>query len=322
MPTRRVMVTGGAGFIGSHLVEALLARGDQVVIYDDLSMGRRENVPEQAQLVIGDIRDHQRVAAHLKGIDLVYHLAARVSIRDTTEKFVEDAEINLMGTLGLLRACGAAKPKRFVMASSMAVYADSPTPAPVAEGYPTQPISGYGISKLASERYCLQLCPQMGVQPMVLRFFNTYGTRQTYTPYVGVITIFTRKLLAGQAPTIFGDGEQCRDFTHVSDIVQGCLLAGQADTAERVFNIGSGRASSVNQVTELLIRRIAPHVRPDFAPAQPGELRNCVADVARAARELGYQARCTLADRLGEVTDYIAATAAPESAKKPGKEDH
>lgn len=305
---RRVLVTGGAGFIGSHLSDALLARGHEVIVYDNLSMGRRANVPKHAEFVEADIRDRDSLERALHGVDCVYHLAARVSIRDTSEKFIDDAEINLMGTLSVLRACAAARPRHLVMASSMAVYADSPTPAPVAEAYATQPISGYGISKLAAERYCLQLCPQWNTRPTILRFFNTYGTRQTYTPYVGVITIFIRRLLNGEPLRIFGTGEQCRDFVHVSDIVTGCLLAPQAEaqTDKRVFNIGTGRATSVRQIAAMLIDRLAPGSSPEFAPPQPGELRNCVADIERARRGLGYEPRSTLADRIDEVIAYLS----------------
>ncbi len=305
MSIRRVLITGGAGFIGSHLVEALLERGLQVVVYDDLSMGKRANVPAAAEFVQGDVRDTDTLTAALRGADAVYHLAARVSIRDSGDRFVEDAGTNLMGTLSVLQACAQTRPQTLVLASSMAVYADSPTPAPVAEGYTLEPISAYGISKLAAEKYCLRLCPPMGIRPTVLRFFNTFGTRQTYTPYVGVITIFIRKLLAGDAPVIFGTGEQCRDFVHVSDIVAGCLLALECRSEQRIFNLGTGTATSVNQIAELVIRRMAVGVRPGHAEAQPGELQNCVADIDRARRLLGYAPRCRIEERIDEVIDYL-----------------
>lgn len=305
MAIRRALVTGGAGFIGSHLCEALLGRGIETVVYDDLSMGQRSNVPGQAEFVEGDVRDVERLEQSLKGVDAVYHLAARVSIRDSNDRFLDDAAINLMGTLSVLQACAVAQPKRFVLASSMAVYADSPTPEPVSEAWPTEPISGYGISKLAAEKYVLRLCSQLSIEPVVLRFFNTYGTRQTYTPYVGVITIFVRKLLAGEPITVFGSGRQCRDFVHVSDLVNGCLLALECHSDERVFNLGTGQATSVNEVASLLIDRLAPGTTPESAPAQPGELQNCVANIDRARHLLGYKPRCQLKDCVDEVIDYI-----------------
>lgn len=305
MGIRRVLITGGAGFIGSHLTEALLARGLEVVVYDNLSTGQRENVPAAAEFVEGDIRDVARLSAALRGAQAVHHLAARVSVRDSLPNFADDADINLMGTLRVLQACAAAKPERMILASSMAVYADSPTPAPVAESYATQPLSPYGVAKLAAEHYCLQIAPHIGVKPMILRFFNTYGTRQTDTPYVGVISIFIRRLLRGEVPTIFGAGTQCRDFVHVSDIVAANICALEADAAACVCNVGTGRATSVNQIAALLTQRIAPQLTPRYAPAQPGELQNCVADVTQAGRVLGYQPQGRLEERIDEVIEYL-----------------
>lgn len=301
----RVVVTGGAGFIGSHLTSALLARGREVVVFDNFSTGRRENVPAAAQVVEGDVRDAARLTAALRGAEAVIHLAARVSVRDSLAHFGEDADVNVLGTLRVLEACAAARPQRFILASSMAVYADSSLPTPVPESYATEPISPYGVSKLAAERYCLQIAPQFGVRPMILRFFNTYGTRQTDTPYVGVISIFIRRLLRGEAPTVFGSGEQCRDFVHVSDIVAANLLALEADVAACVCNVGTGHATSVNRIAELLCARIAPHLTPRRAPGQPGELQNCVADVSTAARVLGYRPQGRLEERIDEVIDYL-----------------
>lgn len=305
MSIRRVVVTGGAGFIGSHLTEALLARGLEVVVYDNLSTGQRDNVPTGAELVEGDIRDLEHLTAAMRGAQAVHHLAARVSVRDSLPNFAEDAEINLLGTLRVLQACAATKPQRMILASSMAVYADSPTPAPVAESYATRPLSPYGVAKLAAEHYCLQIAPHIGVRPMILRFFNTYGTRQTDTPYVGVISIFIRRLLRGEAPTIFGAGTQCRDFVHVSDIVAANVCCLEADTDACVCNVGTGRATSVNQIAALLTQRLAPQLAPRHAPAQPGELQNCVADVAQAARVLGYHPRGKLEERIDEVIEYL-----------------
>lgn len=305
MTVRRVLVTGGAGFIGSHLVEALRARGDRVVVYDNLSMGRRENVPSDVPLIPADVRDAAALGAAMQDVDTVFHLAARVSVRDSLRSFAEDADVNLFGTLRVLEACAAARPRRLVFASSMAVYADSPRPDPVSETYHAEPLSPYGVAKLAAERYVLQLAPQFDVEPVVLRFFNTYGTRQTDTPYVGVISIFVRRLLAGRTPAIFGDGEQCRDFVHVSDIVSGCLLAMEAPRAGIVANIGTGVATSVNALAALLCERIAPHIRPERGPAQPGELRNCIADVSAARKLLGYTPCASLAEKLEEVIEYL-----------------
>lgn len=294
MAVTRVLVTGGAGFIGHHLTRALLARGVAVTVLDDLSMGKRENVPAAARFIQGDVRDARALDDALDGVDAVLHEAAIVSIRASVEHFVRDAEVNLMGTLTLLRAIAARRISRAVLASSMAVYADSPRPDPLAESAPTVPISPYGIAKLAAERYWLMLGAQAGVAATALRYFNTYGTNQTPTPYVGVITIFIERLLAGAPLTIFGDGEQARDFVHVDDIVAANLAVLDAPAeavAGRVFNVGTGHATSVNQIASALIAVLAPGTRPEYQPAQAGEMRNAIADPRALRAASGWTAR-------------------------------
>lgn len=301
----RVLVTGGAGFIGSHVCEALLAGGWDVSVYDKLSLGRRENVPDGVPLIEGDVRDEERLSQALKNISAVIHLAARVSVRDSLDQFVDDADVNLLGALHLLRACRNTGVRKFVIASSMAVYADSPTPAPINEQYRTVPISPYGIAKLAAEQNCLTICPQLGIEPVVLRLFNTFGPRQTFTPYVGVITIFIRKLLAGESPVIFGDGEQCRDFVYVKDVAAAFRNALESDAADCVLNIGTGKATSVNRIAQLLRSKINPSIELKRASSAPGELRNCVADITAAGRTIGYRPTATIEDMIEEVITHI-----------------
>lgn len=184
MAYRRALVTGGAGFIGSHVVERLLQAEVQVVVLDDLSVGKPGNVPPEAKLVVGDVRDAKAVAAAMSGIDVVFHLAAKVSIRASVAGFYEDAETNLMGTLNVLRCCASAGIRKLIYASSMAVYADAQQPDPLTEAYPTVPLSPYGVAKMASERYAMLMAAQCGFQTVALRYFNTYGPRQAFTPYV------------------------------------------------------------------------------------------------------------------------------------------
>ncbi len=306
MPLTRVLVTGGAGFIGHHLTRALLGRGLAVTVLDDLSMGRRENVPAAARLVAGDVRDARTVDDALDGVDAVLHEAAVVSIRASVEHFARDAEVNLMGTLTLLRAMAARGIARAVLASSMAVYADSPRPEPLTEEAPTIPISPYGVAKLAAERYWLLIAAQAGIAATVLRYFNTYGPNQTPTPYVGVVTIFIERLLAGAPPQIFGDGEQARDYIHVDDVVAANLAVLDAPTAAvagRVFNVGTGHATSVNEVAASLIAALAPGTRPEHLPAQPGEMRNAIADVGAIRTALAWTPRRVPPD-FGDVIAY------------------
>jgi UDP-glucose 4-epimerase len=299
-------VTGGAGFIGHHLTRALLGRGVAVTVLDDLSMGRRENVPAAARFVAGDVRDANAVRDALDGVDAVLHQAAIVSIRASVEHFVRDAEVNLMGTLTLLREIAARRIERAVLASSMAVYADSARPDPLSEDAPTVPISPYGVAKLAAERYWLMIGAQAGVSTTALRYFNTYGPNQTPTPYVGVVTIFIERLLAGDAPRIFGDGEQARDFVHVDDIVAANLAvldAPAGTVAGRIFNVGTGHATSVNQVAAMLIGALAPGSRAAYLPAQAGEMRNAIADVRAIRDAVGWTPRRVPPD-FGDVIAY------------------
>ncbi len=300
---RRALVTGGAGFIGHHLVRALLDEGLEVSVLDDLSMGRRENLPPAVRFVEGDVRDAGRVDEALEGVDCVFHEAAVVSIRASLEGFLRDAEVNLMGTLNLLDRMQRAKVEKAILASSMAVYADSPTPAPLSEDAPTRPSSPYGVAKLASEQYWLLLCRQAGIEGTVLRYFNTYGPGQTPTPYVGVITIFVDGLLRGEPPTVFGDGEQRRDFVHVSDVVGANLAALRGSASGRTFNVGTGRATTVNEIAERLVQRLLPGAEIRRAPPQPGEMRNAVADTHAIGAALGWEARRAELD-LDEVVAY------------------
>lgn len=297
------LVTGGAGFIGSHLTRALLAGGRRVTVLDNLSVGRRDVVPEAARFVHGDIRDARAVADALAGVDAVFHLAAQVTIRGSFDRFYEDLDTNVMGTARLLQTVDPASVRWFVLASSMAVYADAEAPRPIAESHPTGPLSPYGFGKLAAEGVGRQILEARGIPFTAVRFFNTFGPGQTYTPYVGVITIFATRLLGGEAPIIFGDGEQRRDFVHVDDIVAGTLAAPGAPPG--TYNLGTGRGTSLNDLAALLTERIAPSLTPAHAPAHPGELRYSIADISAARAALGYRPARSLERDLDAVIDDI-----------------
>jgi UDP-glucose 4-epimerase len=302
---RHALVTGGAGFIGSHLAHALLSDQRQVTILDNLSVGRREVVPAGARFVHGDIRDEAAVANALQGVDCVFHLAAQVTIRGSFDRFYEDLDTNVMGTARLLHAVDAAAVKWFVLASSMAVYADAETPDPIDERHPTQPLSPYGCGKLAAEGVARQVLAARGVPFTALRFFNTFGPGQTYTPYVGVITIFVTRLLRGEPVVIFGDGEQQRDFVHVDDIVAGAMAAPGREPG--TYNLGTGRGTSLNDLAGRLTHRINPSLTPQHAPAQAGELRFSVADITAATRALKYAPTRTIEGNLDQVIADIKA---------------
>ena len=296
------LVTGGAGFIGSHLTRALLAKGRKVTVLDNLSVGRRDTVPDGARFVHGDIRDEPAVLDALQDVDCVFHLAAQVTIRGSFDRFHEDLDTNVLGTARLLRALNPEHIKWFTLASSMAVYADAASPAPIDESHPKRPLSPYGVGKLAAEDVSGQVLEARGVPFTALRFFNTYGPGQTYTPYVGVLTIFITRLLRGESITIFGDGEQQRDFIHVSDIVAGAMAA-PGRTPGR-YNLGTGRGTSLNQLAAMVVNKLAPGTVPSYAAAQAGELRFSVANIDAARRELGFETQRSL---QADLEDVIAA---------------
>lgn len=310
-PVQRVCVTGGAGFIGSRLVHSLVGSGLEVRVLDNLSVGRRENVPPGATLLEGDILDRERVAQALEGVDAVFHLAARVAIRSSFDFVVEDTQANLCGTASVLDAARrAGSVRKIVFTSSMAVYADSATSAPVPETHPLRPISPYGISKLAAEDLLHMMCAEAGMQSVACRLFNTYGPGQALSAYVGVVTIFADKLRRGERPTIFGDGEQSRDFIHVDDVAAGLRNALDAEVSGETFNLGTGRAVTINQVFERVSSALGSSVDAEYAPAVTGELRNSVADISRAREMLGFAPRHQFETSIADVLAQMPASPA------------
>jgi len=305
---KKALVTGGAGFIGSYLSRALLQRGIEVVIVDNLSTGKRENVPAGARFIQGDILDSNLIERLILEIDIVFHEAACVSVRSSVSNFYQDAQNNIMGTLNLLRACAKSKVKKFVYASSMAVYADSLEPVPIKETYCTEPLSPYGIAKLASEKYCLTITKELGIECAVLRYFNIYGRGQSFSPYVGVITIFIRQLLAGEIPVIFGTGEQRRDFVHVEDVVDATLRAMDNSGPSEIFNVGTGAGISVKKLASLLCSKINPSLIPSHVKEHPGEIKNSIADISKAHALLRYSPQGRLEELMGEIITWNSST--------------
>jgi UDP-glucose 4-epimerase len=297
------LVTGGAGFIGSHLTRALLAEGRRVTVLDNLSVGRRDVVPDGARFVHGDIRDERAVADALSDVDCVFHLAAQVTIRGSFDRFHEDLDTNVMGTARLLRAVDPTQVKWFTLASSMAIYSDADSPAPIDESHPKRPLSPYGVGKLAAEDVSQQILDARGVPFTATRYFNTYGPGQTYTPYVGVLTIFITRLLRGESITIFGDGEQQRDFIHVHDIVAGTKATPGRPPGR--YNLGTGRGTSLNQLAAMVLARLAPGQQAKHAEAQAGELRFSIADIGAARKALGFSPARSLQQDLDEVIGWV-----------------
>ena len=287
------LVTGGAGFIGSHLCRRLLASGCAVRVLDDLSSGRRENLAAldgEVDLVQGDLRDEALVSAALAGVDYVLHHAAVASVQTSIERPRFEQEVNAVGTLQLFEAARRAGVRRVVFAASAASYGKDPT-APKREEMLPAPESPYAISKIAGEYYARVYSSLYGLEVVCLRYFNVFGPRQDpSSPYSGVISIFAERMLAGAAPTVFGDGGQSRDFVYVDNVVEANMRAcATPGIAGRVYNIGCGRSASLLDLVAVLNRVLGTAIEPEFAPARPGDVRISLADITRAQRELGYE---------------------------------
>lgn len=306
----RVLVTGGAGFIGSHLVDRLLDEGFEVVVLDDFSAGRMENLSncfgrDGFVLVRGDVRDGNFVRRVVEGVDVVFHLAALVSVPVSVENPVLVENVNVGGTLNVLKACVDTSVKRFVFAGSCAVYGEG-CGVPRREDDVLDPISPYGVSKLAGEFYCKVFYRVYGLGTVILRYFNVYGPRQVYGPYSGVISIFINRLLEGKPPVIFGDGNQVRDFVYVGDVVEANLLAMFSKNAVGgVFNVGSGRCTSINELARLLIELMDVDVKPVYSDPRPGDIRYSCADISRARMVLGFEPRVELREGLLETIAWF-----------------
>lgn len=299
---KKALVTGGAGFIGSHIVERLIAEGMDVAVIDDLSVGRTENIPKGARFYRASILDASVVSQALDGVDVVFHNAARVSIRNSFDDAVRDAETNVLGTVSLLKECARAGIKKFIYASSMAVYGAAAT-LPVSENGSLSPASPYGTGKLAGESYLRQLAEHYGFEGVVLRYFNTYGPRQTFTPYVGVITIFITRILQGKPPVIYGQGSQVRDFIHAQDVAKANIHAMTKAAHGSVINVGTGKGTSVAEISGLLLKRLGSDLVPVFAPLPGGEPDDSVADVTELERVLGFVPDKRIVEMIDEVIE-------------------
>ena len=295
----KVLVTGGAGFIGSNLVDALLARGDDVAVVDDLSTGRRSNVAVEARLVEADIRDGAALRALVadEAPEVVFHLAAQIDVRRSVADPSFDARVNVEGTVNLLEAARAAGVHRIVNSSTGgAIYGDADV-VPTSETSPARALSPYGQSKHAAEGYCALYGSLHGLSVVSLRYSNVYGPRQDPHGEGGVIAIFCGRLREGGRPVVFGDGTQTRDYVHVDDVVAANLAAAESDVAG-AFNVGTGTETTLLELVDAFRALGDGAFDPDFAPARPGEVHRSALDTRRAAEALGWSARVPLADGL------------------------
>ena len=291
----RAIVTGGAGFIGSNLVDALLERVDEVHVLDDLSSGKRENVDERATLHVGDIRADADPVFDTARPEIVFHLAAQADVRVSVARPDFDADVNVLGTIRVLEAARRHGAKVVFSSTGGAIYGECEGPAP--EDKPLEPLAPYGTSKLAGEEYLSTWNRLYGTSHVALRFANVYGPRQQPHLEAGVVAIFMGLLRGGGQPQIFGDGMQTRDYVYVGDVVRACLASLDADGS--VFNVGTGVETSVNDLYARIRDVTGSETEAVYADARLGELQRVVVDPARADRELGWAAEVSLADGLG-----------------------
>jgi UDP-glucose 4-epimerase len=307
----RCLVTGGAGFIGSNLVDALLARGDQVTVVDDLSSGRRGNLggalQAGARLQKADVRDARALERAFASAqpEAVFHLAAQIDVRRSVEDPIADAQVNVLGTIAVLEAARRHGARRVVNSSTGGGLYGEADRLPTPEAHPIQPLAPYGQAKLAAEGYCELYARLHGLSTVSLRYGNVYGPRQDIHGEAGVVAIFCGALLEGRAPVVYGDGRQTRDWVEVSDVVAANLLAAAADVGG-AFNIASGRETSVLALLDALRAAGGGLAEPRFAPERPGEVTRSWLDVGRARKLLGWEARVSLPDGIARILSGAA----------------
>jgi nucleoside-diphosphate-sugar epimerase len=308
----RVLVTGGAGFIGSNLVAALLERGDEVRVLDNFSTGSRANLASlgrEVEVVEGDLRSYERVHTAVRRTEVVFHQGALGSVPRSVQDPLSSTAVNVEGTLNVLLAARDEGIRRVVAASSSSVYGDGGS-FPRVETQAPNPISPYAVAKLAAERFCVSFTRVYGIETVALRYFNVFGPRQDpSSQYAAVVPRFIRAVADGRPVTVHGDGEQSRDFTYVENVVRANLLAADAaDAAGRVLNIAAGGSETVNALADTIGRLLGRPVEKTYGPAQPGDVRESWADVSAARATIGYAPEVGFEEGLGRTIDAMLGT--------------
>lgn len=320
----RYVVTGGAGFIGSNTVDELVRRGDSVVVLDDLSTGKDENLSEvrnKISFIKGSITDIEAVRRSMQEADYVIHLAARTSVPRSVKDPVETNKVNVEGTLNVLMAARDAKVKRVVLAASSAAYGETQS-LPKTESMQPDPISPYGVSKYVCELYAQMFGKVYGLQNVSLRYFNVFGPRQDpSSPYSGVLAKFCSAFLGSTEPVVYGDGEQTRDFTYIDNVVQATLLACEAPAANgKVFNVGTGARISLNETLRLLGEITGKSLPAKYEPPREGDIRDSQADITLARELLAYQPTVDFPEGLRRTFSWYQESAAKSHAKQKSAE--
>jgi UDP-glucose 4-epimerase len=306
----KALVTGGAGFIGSNLVRALVERGDEVRVLDNFSTGNRRNLDGiAAEIVEGELRSYERVHNAVRGCEVVFHLGALGSVPRSVQDPLTSSAVNVEGTLNVLLAARDEGVRRVVFSSSTSVYGTS-RERPTSEASPPDPISPYGVAKLAAERYCVSFSRVYeSFETVVLRYFNVFGERQTpFSQYAAVVPLFLTAIAAGEPVTIHGDGEQSRDFTYVENVVDATVRAADAAGASgRIFNVAAGSPASVNEIAAAIGRIVGKPVEKRHAPPRAGDIRDSWADITAARETLGYEPSVDLEDGLRRTAGFLLA---------------
>jgi nucleoside-diphosphate-sugar epimerase len=303
----KVLVTGGAGFIGSNLVRELLERGDDVRVLDNFSTGNRRNIDGlDVEIVEGELRSYERVHNAVRGVETVFHLGALGSVPRSVQDPLTSSAVNIEGTLNVLLAARDEGITRVVFTSSSSIYGAS-NPLPLKEAMPPDPISPYGVAKLAAERYCVSFSRVYDLETVVLRYFNVFGPRQDpASQYAAVVPLFATAIAAGEPVTIFGDGEQSRDFTFVDNVVTATADAGSAPPANgQIMNVAASSPASVNTLADTIGALLGKDVEKRYAAVRPGDIRDSFADISEAKRLIGFEPRIGLEEGLRRTIESL-----------------
>lgn len=307
----KVLITGGAGFIGSNIVKQMLTDGHEVTVLDNLMSGYRSNLDPfpEARFIEGDIRDESAVADAIQGCEVVFHLAASVGNKRSIDYPLIDAEINVMGTLKVLEAARRAGVRKIVSSSSAGIFGELKT-LPIKEDHAVEPDTPYGSTKLCMEKLCLAYAKLYDIEAVCLRYFNVYGPNQRFDAYGNVIPIFAFKMLRDEPLTIFGDGEQTRDFINVSDVVQANIKAAMSRGVSGAFNTGSGERITINHLASLLQQTSAIKAKINYGPPRPGDVRDSLADISAAHAAFSFTPSVSLEEGLAEYMSWAKIEAA------------
>lgn len=304
MENTNVLVTGGAGFIGSNLVKELLKTGNNVTVLDNLSSGHLSNLDEYPELKVieGDVRNANDVELAMQGVEVVFHLAASVGNKRSIDFPITDAEINVLGTLNVLEAARKSGVRKIVTSSSAGIFGELKT-IPIREDHPIEPDSPYGCTKLCEEKLCLSYAKLYPLEAVCLRYFNVYGPNQRFDAYGNVIPIFVFRMLQNEPITIFGDGDQTRDFVHVNDVVQANIKAAEAIGVSGAFNIASGTSITINQLVKMIGKDNSSLV-VEYGDERPGDVRDSLADISYANDKLGFKPTVEIEKGIKEYIEW------------------